>query len=358
MEIRGRICQGDAPNAAREGVLPMRVRATAPTRIDLAGGTLDIYPLYLFEEGGLTVNMGIDLLSEVTLEPRPGEAIHLVSEDTGDTLSAPDVGSLGMDSPLGFVARVVRYYRPPVGLTIRTKSNVPKGSGLGASSSLLISLTGALCRLNGTSLDEHTMVDLAANLEAQSIGVPTGKQDYWPAVRGGVNALWFDVPGTRVEPLVVSEEVLSELEERLVLCFTTPHVSSVTNWGMMKNYIDDAGTTRRNLRAIKETAFAMREALLGADFERLAAVLDEEWQNRKRMAEGVTTPPIEAMIAAAAGAGALASKVCGAGGGGCMITLAPPGRREAVARALQGAGATLLEYRIARQGLTVTVQED
>jgi D-glycero-alpha-D-manno-heptose-7-phosphate kinase len=335
----------------------MRIRAVAPTRIDLAGGTLDIYPLYLFEEGGLTVNIGIDLRSEVVVETRDDGRAVLQSIDTGAEAEAPSVAALEMAGPLGFVARIVRYYAPECGVTVRTRNTVPKGSGLGASSSLLIALTGALCKLRNTPLDDHRMVDLAANLEAQCIGVPTGKQDYWPAVRGGINALWFNVDGTEVERLVVREDVLRAIEENLILSFTIEHNSSVTNWSMFRNYIDGAGETRRHMRQIKATAVAMRQALTEFELEQFGAVLRSEWDNRKRLADDVTTPEVERMIAAAENAGAMAHKLCGAGGGGCMITLARPGTRAAVEAALTGEGASLLRFGIARDGLHVAEEE-
>src|SRR5205085_12029238 len=126
------------------------------------------------------------------------------------------------------------------------------------------------------------------------------------------------------------------------------HFSGATNWDMLRNYIEGSGETRPKMAGIKQTALAMREALLAGDFNAFAHVLDEEWQNRRRLAEGVSTPEIDRMMAAAERAGALAGKICGAGGGGCMISFAREGTREAVVNALESQGAREIPYRISR----------
>src|SRR6185503_4856460 len=153
----------------------MYVEAIAPSRIDLAGGTLDIYPLYLFEEGGVTVNMGISVGSRVRLTPRPDREVHIRSVDTGLEQSAPSVDRLALDGPLDLVARLLRFYAPETGVDVEIENNAPRGSGLGASSSLLIATSGALNELNGTDLDGETIIRYGADLEAQNIRIPTGK---------------------------------------------------------------------------------------------------------------------------------------------------------------------------------------
>lgn len=332
----------------------MQVEASTPVRIDLAGGTLDIYPLYLFMEGGATVNMAIDLLSWVRLESRDDAEIDLRSEDTDARLTAPSVDALPVDQELSLVARAVKFYPPETGVEVRTRNTVPKGSGLGASSALLIALSGALREFNHLDLDNQRVIDNAANLEAQVIRIPTGKQDYYAAMYGGVNAIWFRVDGNAVEPLIVHEPGLAELEQRIVLSFTgESRFSGTSNWNMMRAYIDGRAQTVESLNAIKQTALRMREALAGGDHARFAELIDEEWQNRRRLAKGVTTSRIDRLMAAARSAGALASKICGAGGGGCMISVVEPRDRAAVEQALGRAGAQVLPFHIARRGLTV-----
>ncbi len=332
----------------------MVVEASTPTRIDLSGGTLDLYPLYLFTEGGVTNNAAIDIRCEVRVETRDDPEIHLRSTDTGAQLRAPSLEALPLDAELSLVARVVKFYAPNTGVNVITKSAAPHGSGLGASSALLIALSGALDRVNGAGIDPGLFVDYGANLEAQVIAIPTGKQDYLAALYGGVNAFHFDPRGWRRESLIAEEEQLQALERQIVLTFTgESHFSGTNNWHMIKRFIDDEPGSQESMRRIGDTAVQMREALLAFDIERLAELLDREWESRKRLADGVTTPQIDRMVEAAAGAGALASKICGAGGGGCMITLVDGRQRAAVEEALRAAGASVMPFRIAREGLAV-----
>jgi D-glycero-alpha-D-manno-heptose-7-phosphate kinase len=332
----------------------MIVEARTPTRIDLSGGTLDLYPLYLFLEGGVTNNAAIDLWSTVRIETRDDAEVHLRSVDTQQELVASSVEELPVDRELSLVARVVSFYAPRTGVNVVTHNTTPHGSGLGGSSSLLIALTGALDHVNGTNMPRADFVDLGANLEAQVIAIPTGKQDYLAALFGGVNAFHFEVRGWSQEGLITEEQRIREFESRIVLSFTgESHFSGTNNWAMMKRFIEDSGASRASMSTIRETAEEMREALAAFDLDRFAELLDREWQSRKQLAEGVTTPAIDRMVEAAKGAGALASKICGAGGGGCMITFAGEGKRTAVEAALQAAGATVLPFHIARQGLIV-----
>jgi D-glycero-alpha-D-manno-heptose-7-phosphate kinase len=332
----------------------MIVKASAPTRIDLSGGTLDLYPLYLFLEGGVTNNAAIDVRCTARIETRDDSEVHLKSLDIGAELAVPSLDALPTEGDLGLVARVVRFYAPRTGVNVVTNSTAPHGSGLGASSCLLIALSGALDRVNGTQTPRELFVDYGANLEAQVIAIPTGKQDYLAALYGGVNAFHFDARGWRRESLVSREEHLRALEDRIVLSFTgESHFSGTNNWAMIKRFIDDHPGSRESLRAIGETASEMRQVLLAFDVERLAELVDREWESRKSLADGVTTPQIDAMVTAAEAAGALASKICGAGGGGCMITVVAEGRREEVEEALGALGATVMPFRIARSGLTV-----
>ena len=336
----------------------MIIEASAPVRIDLAGGAFDVHPLYLFENGGVTVNVGIDLRTQVRLETREDSEIHLHSIDLDTRESARDADSMDLESELGFIARIVKFYRPDTGLNVTTHIDIPKGSGLGTSSSLLISLTGALNELNRTNLTASEMIDYGANIEAQSLRVPTGKQDYFAAYHGGFNAIWSEVKGCRDERIPVSEKRADELNERIVLSYTgQPRFSGATNWALVKGYIDDVGDTRQVLRNIQRTGFEMYECLnAGAETGRLVELLRQEWENRKRCAEGVTNDDVERIIAAAEKAGALANKLCGAGAGGCLISFVEPERKDKVIEALEAKGARIMPHRIAREGLTIRCQ--
>jgi D-glycero-alpha-D-manno-heptose-7-phosphate kinase len=333
----------------------MLVQCQVPMRIDLAGGTLDVYPLYLFEGGGLTVNAAISVRAYADIETRSDERIIIHSQDLGISEEVPSLEQMELGGRLDLVKRALHYYRPSSGLDITVRSEAPAGSGLGASSALLMALSNGLNRISRRGLSAERIIDLGANIEAQVIGIPTGKQDYFPPIYGGVCAMWFDVDGWRMESLSAGNDLIAALNERLIVSYTgIPHSSAATNWAMLKSYIEREGDSVARMKEIKAIALAMRDCLLQQDMDTFARLLDAEWQLRRGLAEGVTTPEVEAIMAAAAQAGARASKICGAGGGGCMITTAEPDDVPAVRAALVRAGARVLEAQVVAEGLTLT----
>jgi len=326
-------------------------------RADLAGGTLDIYPLYLFLGGGVTVNMAISVTSEATVETRKDKKIQIISEDLGEELTARNIESLQVGKKLDLLCRIVRFYAPSSGVTIRTKNNVPKGSGLGASSSLLIALSHALNKLSDKPFNSEEIINYGANIEAQSIRVPTGKQDYYSATYGGISAIWFDITGARRELLVGSNAIMNELENRTVISFAgEPRFSGASNWHMFRDCVDGEEQTVRNFEQIKSTAVALRKSLMKGNLDVFGKLLDEEWQNRKGLTQGVTNDDIDSLMNTAHQAGAISSKICGAGGGGCMISFCQPGTKENVEKALTAGGADVFDWKISRNGVQVTIE--
>jgi D-glycero-alpha-D-manno-heptose-7-phosphate kinase len=291
-------------------------------------------------------------MAMATVETRDDRQIVICSQDLGCDEAIPSLEDMQFGGPLDLVKRALAYYRPSVGLDILVASQAPKGSGLGGSSALLMALSSCLNRVAERGLARGQIIDVGANIEAQVIGIPTGKQDYFPPMFGGVCAMWFDVDGWEFESLSQEGDLLAELNRRMVVSYTgIPHFSSVTNWAMLKRYIEDEGDTVARMKEIKQIAVEMRDCLLGGDMAAFARMVDAEWQLRRGLAEGVTTPEIDAIMAAAADAGALASKICGAGGGGCMITVSEPGRLQPVRQALTAAGARVMEAQLVSQGI-------
>jgi D-glycero-alpha-D-manno-heptose-7-phosphate kinase len=190
------------------------------------------------------------------------------------------------------------------------------------------------------------------NVEAQVIRVPTGVQDYRPALYGGVSAVELGVTGVR--RVGVNLDV-DDLERRIVLAYTgATRQSGINNWEMIKRHLDGDPPVVAAFARIARIAVEMRDALERRDWSGVGRALAAEWDNRKRLAPGVSTPEIDALLAAAGRAGAIAGKVCGAGGGGCLFCLVEPPAREAVAGALARGGATQLPFHIERHGVVLT----
>ncbi len=325
----------------------MRIDSSAPTRIDLAGGTYDIWPLYLLHDNAQTINAAISLRAHCTLSSRRDYRVILVSEDTGEEVDAAGPDTLPVDR-LALIARLVRHFGAR-GLEVRTRSGSPMGAGIAGSSAMAVAVAGALSAWTGRTLADMDLLAVVMNIEAQVLGVPTGVQDYRPAYYGGVSAVEMTAGGVKRVALSVSP---GELGRRIVLAYTgASRNSGINNWDVMVRRINGDSDVIEAFDGIRDAAEGVRRGLERADWRAVAAHVNREWEHRKRLAPGVSTPEIEALLGRAWEAGAVAGKVCGAGGGGCIMCLSEPDRRAAVSDTLTRAGATVLPVTIEREGL-------
>jgi D-glycero-alpha-D-manno-heptose-7-phosphate kinase len=238
-----------------------------------------------------------------------------------------------------------------VGFTLETDSGVPAGSGLGGSSALNIAICGALARFTKTKLAPQELIELARNVEAQVLGVPTGEQDYYSAMLGGVQAIHLTPHGIQPERLSANA---AEINARFVLCYSgESRNSGINNWEVQKAHIDDSRKVINHFDRIAAIAAKMRQALVEHDWESVARLLRQEWEHRKKNHPGITTPTIERLVKVAKTNGAQAAKACGAGGGGCVVFLVEPEAKARVEAALISAGARVLPARLAGRGLAV-----
>lgn len=330
------------------------IKSKSPVRIDFAGGTLDIFPLYLFHEEGLTVNAAINLYTETHVEEREDSEIHIISKDLGIDVKFNSISEINHDNKLSLFSRAVDFFKPKKGINLYIRSPVPKGSGLGTSSAMLISTVGALDNLMKTNYSKKQLIDIAQGIETTVLQIPTGRQDYLAATHGGINAFHFRTAWDDAESLNLSKGFLNEIKESLILCYTgESHYSGLTNWDMFKMRVDGNKKSIEALEGIKKTAFKMKKALLEENLDEFGKILLEEWNNRVRLSDGVCTEQMQKLIDAAKEKGSYAYKACGAGGGGCMIFLAKKEDRAAVENSLRKNGAMILDYDFDFGGLQV-----
>jgi D-glycero-alpha-D-manno-heptose-7-phosphate kinase len=323
--------------------------ATAPTRIDLAGGTLDIWPICQLIEDAVTVNLGVRLDAHAAVRPRRDRRIEIVSVDRGRRL-VRDLPLVPADfrGPLSWLVRLTHAFAPGVPLTLACRAEAPAGAGLGGSSALGIAVGASLARATGERLSKDALLRRVMNLETREIGVPTGNQDYLAALWGGLAVYRHRADGVERQPLPHAEA----LGRRLVLAYTgQPRQSGFSNWDMFRRYIEKDAATVRRMRTIARIARSMRDALLAGDLDATGRLLGEEGRLRYSLAPSVATAALQAADLAARSAGALGAKVCGAGGGGCIVAFAPDGRRDAIAAAIESSGARLLSVRVAGRGV-------
>jgi D-glycero-alpha-D-manno-heptose-7-phosphate kinase len=322
--------------------------------VDLAGGTMDLWPLYLFHPGAVTVNFAVNILTRCRVSRLTDKTIRLKSLDTKVEEEFSSFEQLcsthKFKHPLA--AHLARFFAPEGGFEIETNSESPAGAGISGSSALMIATTAALARYTGKKLDREQLRVIAQNVEAQLIKVPTGCQDYYPALYGGVSAIHLDPDGIHHSAVRVAPE---DLDRRFVLVYTgAPRKSGINNWEVFKAHINGDKKIFHNFERIGEIARAMHHALSMADWKQVAKLLREEWKLRKTNAPRISTPMIEKLVAVALRQGALAAKVCGAGGGGCVVFLTEPENRDHVSAAIRSYGGQVLPAMVARDGLSVS----
>lgn len=332
----------------------MIIEASAPTRVDLAGGTIDIPPLFLFHEGAATVNFAIDLMAHCRIETRNDDKIFIESVDRMQSFetSLSKINELATEPRLELLSKLVYFFKPETGFNMITKSEAPAGAGLAGSSTLNIACIGALNRLVGNRYPEDVFIRIAANVECQVIRVPTGFQDYYSAQYGGVSAIHFSPDGMLREALEVDIETL---ESRIVVIYTgEPRNSGTNNWEITKRHIDGDLEIFQIFEGIRDSAVNLRRALLEHDWKEVGEILRKAHPQRKRLSPNITTLRMNDLIEKAIANGAIAAKVCGAGGGGCIAFFCEEGRRHEVEAALAvEEGAEVLDWKIYPQGLTI-----
>ncbi len=294
----------------------------SPTRVDLAGGTLDCWPLYLFLGDPVTINVAVDIFTYAELKELPGREVELHSADLGAKKKYRDLDEALADSEPAFdLVRVhLKYWKPTKGFSLSTRSESPVGGGLGGSSSLCISLLKAFSKWMGRNLEPYEMVRIASHLEAQILLKPTGTQDYFPPIFGGLNFITYGVEGPKVEVRPIEKSLF---EDRFLLVYTgRSHHSGINNWQVIKNWLDGDLHTRKTMMQLASVAREMKQALADKNLKALPAIFEKEYEARTHISDGFSSPEIRRLAELARSVGANA-KICGAGGGGCVLIWCP-----------------------------------
>lgn len=305
---------------------PAEVEVFAPARADLAGGTLDLWPLYCLHPGAVVVSTALG--EGVRLRAWRGAAPGVVR------LRGPggELVELSPDQSTQHLAAAVTFaLLPHGGVQVEVGEQLPVGSGLGGSSVLAVALARACLALAGRRAAPTRLVALLKDLEAGVLQAPTGCQDYYPALVGGTLAVQL-VPGGEVVRRLPRRH--RWVERRLAVIYTgISHHSGLVNWEVYRRRVDGDAQTASALAAIAEAARACHAALLAGDEVGVGRAIAAEWRSRRRLAPEVSSQQLERVIEAGVGAGALAGKACGAGGGGSVLLWSAPQRREPVAAA-------------------------
>lgn len=316
-------------------------------RVDLAGGTLDIWPLGLLHPGARTVCVAVDVAAHVTVASR--ERGWRVTSPDGDV--ARDTLRELLDLPdAALAARVaLALDLPPA--EIRLESGSPRGAGLGASSAVACALVLAADGLVGWTRTPPEVVALVRDVEAQLMGLPTGIQDQYGSLLGGALEIRHRSGGEEVRRLEVDLEALGR--SLLVVYTGSSHVSARSNWEVVRRRLDGDPQSAALFAGIAEIAAQVPPLLARGDLAAVGAAMGREWSLRRQLAPGLATPTIDALFAAALQRGAWGGKACGAGGGGCVALLAPPEARAGIATAARELGCEALRAAPVAEGAAV-----
>jgi D-glycero-alpha-D-manno-heptose-7-phosphate kinase len=335
----------------------MIVRSRAPLRLGLAGGGTDVSP-YCDQYGGAVLNVTIDLYAYTIIEPTDDGRVSFHAPDLDGSFEASADELPAIAAPLilhrAVYRRIVSQFNGgrPLACRITTFCDAPPGSGLGTSSTMVVSLVKAFVEWLNLPLGEYEIAHLAFEIERIDAGLEGGRQDQYAATFGGVNFMEFQ-PGDRVivNPLRIKNWIISEMETSLVLFDSGVRRSSAR---IIREQTDNLtgriGSTLEAMHAIKADAIEMKECVLRGDFDRFARCMRKTWDSKKQLTGNITNSHIDAVMEAAFDAGARAGKISGAGGGGFITFLVPPERRVAVIRALSRQEGRVMTCHFTRHG--------
>ena len=326
----------------------MVLRSRAPVRIDFAGGTTDL-KAFRDTEGGAVLSGAIARYAYCSLNERR-EGVRIDSEDLREFVEARNVKEIEEQSNLRLLTMAMERLSTDTGVHVTVRTDAPPGSGTGSSASVGVALLALLDQRRGlvtgdkSRFSRYELAEMACEIETE-MGIVGGKQDQYAAAVGGINYMEFHGDQVVVERVEVSPALIADLEKHLVLCYSgESRLSGDTNTKMIQAYESGDADVVGSLRTVKRVAEDGARALRGEDTEALADLLNEEYRARVRLSPAVLTPRMEEMVAAAREAGALAAKICGAGGGGCLLFYCAPDREGPVRRALEGVGGRVLDF--------------
>lgn len=345
---------------SHKALLKNIIRARAPLRISFGGGGTDVAP-YSDERGGLVLNATLNRYAYVTIVPNNDRVVNLRSLDYADVVSYRlDEGAPDFDGKMDLAKGVIRRLgadRLSTGFDLYTHADCPPGSGLGASSTMVVALVGAFNTWLQLGLDRYEIARMAFEVERHDVGIAGGKQDQYAAAFGGFNFMEFYRDRALINPLRIPSDSISELEYSLVLAYTgqSRHSSSIIH-NQMENYRSGREASIEAMDRTKEFATNLKRALLTQKFAEFGELLHKAWNEKKLMSEKISNPFIEQLYEGARAAGAIGGKISGAGGGGFMFFFTEFDRRHDVIEAIKGHGAQPFDFGFTDTGIQTWVR--
>lgn len=335
----------------------MIYRSKAPLRIGLAGGGTDVSP-YSDLYGGAILNATVSLYAKASIEILEEAKIVLAVMDRNEEEVFELAAELPLNGRMDLLKGVYNCIQKDFGsfskgFRLSTFVDAPAGSGLGTSSTLAVAIIGAFAEMLRLPLGEYDIAHYAYQIERHYLNWAGGKQDQYAATFGGVNFMeFYEDDKVIVNPLRIKEQYLFELENNLLLYYTsTSRESAKIIEEQAKNVTAKKEQPIEAMHQLKQQAQMMKEALLTGKLHRFGEILDYGYQQKRKMAEGISNALMEEIYETAKKAGATGGKISGAGGGGFMIFYCPGTTKYRVIEQLQKFGGHHKSYQFVEHGL-------
>ena len=329
----------------------MIIRSRAPLRVSYAGGGTDVPP-YPDLVGGIVLSSTIKSYAYCSLTTRSDNKVTVYQENTGVFSEVPGGNQTLEDGEIGLVQAVAKRFSRQSGFDASLRYDALPGAGLGSSSALCVSLIGALKELNGDSMTDYDVANLAYKVERADAGIPGGLQDQYASTFGGFNLIEFKKNSTIVNPLRIKREILHELEYNSLLCFTG---NTRRSGGILKRQIESYERKDPHvldtLEEMKKLTMEMKDMLLTGNLTEFAGLLNSEWALKKNLDDAISTDASDRLLQAAKNAGALGGKLLGAGGGGFLFLYCDSGKQNQVQQTLEKLGGRAYPVRFDKDGL-------
>lgn len=327
------------------------IRSRAPLRLSFCGGGTDVSP-YPEEHGGCVLSATINHYAYASLRPRRDSRLTLASLDYDLVAKYDHPRRLKFDGTLDLLKAAVRALKVKRGADLWTHSDAPPGSGLGASSTLMVALIGAMREWLKLDLTPYEIAEMAFKIERNDLKLAGGRQDQYAAAFGGFNFIEFLPEGTVVTPLKLRRDTLEELEYRLLMCYMgQTRQSAKIIERQTKSYKAGKASTVKALDALKAQTIDMKRALLLGQIDGFGELLHQAWEHKKQLDEGISNSHVDKLYQLARKEGAIGGKMPGAGGGGYFLLLTSFDRRHRVAAALEKAGGQVVPFQFEARGV-------
>ena len=329
--------------------------ARAPMRISFGGGGTDLEAYYA-RYGGLVISTAINKYFYAVITTDESDDLQVISADYRSLFRHSPYNDLFWNGDLALPKAILHHFGIRRGINLFVASEVPPGTGLGSSSAAAVTMVRAISTLVEQPMTKQQVAELASYIEIGKMGMPIGKQDQYASAFGGFNKITFTNEGVTVEPVKIAPDVRKTLERRLMLFFTgSSRESTSILKHQRKSTQEQDGPVLQALHNIKQVAVDVQSCLERGNLDEFARLLHYSWQEKRRLAPGLSTGFIDECYSIALEHGASAGKITGAGGGGFLLIYCHEPAQEAVTNALEERGLKRMNFRFDQQGATVVL---